>query len=72
MPGFGVTEPPPYDDFRTGLTFADVRQMLWSYDPDPSTWRHKRRHTVLGLWRQIKREMYDEFLRQWENRQCTP
>lgn len=60
--------PIPYDAFRTGLTFATVRAMLWSPGPDPSTWRYKRRHTVLGMWRQIKREMYDEYLRQLEAR----
>jgi hypothetical protein len=51
----------PYDDFRTGLTFREVRRMLWSPSTDSSTWRHKRRGTVLGLWRQIKREMYERY-----------
>lgn len=43
-----------YDDFRTGLTFAEVRQMLWVHSDDPRDWRYKRRRTVLGLWHSIK------------------
>ena len=52
----------PYEEFRTGLTFATVRAMLWSPSDDPSTWRHKRRGTVLGMWRQMKAEMYERYL----------
>lgn len=52
----------PYDEFRTGLTFVEVRQMLWSPSDDPSTWRYKRRGTVLGKWHQIKRELYERYL----------
>lgn len=51
-------EPVSYEAFRTGLTYRDVYWMLWSADPDPSTWRHKGRGSVLGKWRQMKREMY--------------
>jgi hypothetical protein len=58
--------PLDYGDFRTGLTFADVKAMLWSGDPDPSTWRYRRRHTVLGHWRQIKQQLYAEYLERWE------
>lgn len=53
---------PTYEEFRTQLTFAQVRQMLWVQSSDPKDWRYKRRNTVLGLWRQIKREMYAEML----------
>ncbi len=49
-----------YEDFRTGLTYADVFAMLWVWDEDSTKWRHKGRHTVLGLWRQIKRELWAE------------
>ena len=51
-----------YDAFRTGLTYRDVRRMLWSPSTDPTTWRYKRRHTVLGVWRSLKLAMYDEYL----------
>lgn len=68
-----------YDDFRTGLTFAEVFTMIWSNSDDARNWpkgsavpkyrkdqpRKKtagRRHTVLGKWRQIKLEMYEQYL----------
>ena len=50
-----------YRRFRTGLTFRDVRQMLWSYDDDPKTWRHVTRRTVLGKWREIKLKMWSAY-----------
>jgi hypothetical protein len=49
-----------YDRFRTGLTFDEVRQMLWSPSGDPKDWRRVTRHTVLGKWREIKLQMYNE------------
>lgn len=52
-----------YDDFRTGLTFAEVRRMLWVSSPDPSKWRYKRRNTVLGHWRALKLQMWREYER---------
>jgi hypothetical protein len=52
----------PYEEFRTGLTFGQVREMLWSPSSDPKTWRYKRRRTVLGLWHQIKVELYARYL----------
>jgi hypothetical protein len=51
-----------YEDFRTGLTFRDVRQMLWVHSDDPREWKYKRRHTVLGLWRSIKLGLWDRYL----------
>lgn len=52
-----------YEQFRTGLTYRDVYRMLWSSSDDPKTWRYKRRRTVLGMWRQIKQEMWREYQR---------
>lgn len=52
----------PYAKFRTGLSFAQVRAMLWSASDDPATWRQKSRGVVLGLWHQLKREMYERML----------
>jgi hypothetical protein len=49
-----------YDDFKTGFTYSDIFGMLWVADDDPSRWRYKRRHTVLGLWHQIKQSMFRE------------
>jgi hypothetical protein len=51
---------PAYDKFVTGLTYDDVKQMLWSHDSDPKTWRYRRRGTVLGLWHQLKLEMWEQ------------
>lgn len=48
-----------YRSFRTGLTFLEVRQMFWSYSEDPNDWPQVTRHTVLGLWRQLKLEMWE-------------
>jgi len=48
-----------YDDFRTGLTFADVRGMLWVESENSEDWKYKRRHTVLGLWHSIKLAQWD-------------
>lgn len=51
-----------YEQFRTGLTFGEVRSWLWSPSPDPRDWPRVTRHTVLGRWRQHKRELYDRYL----------
>lgn len=51
-----------YKELRTGLTYQDVFEMLWSASDDPSTWRYKRRNTVLGKWYQIKQEMWAEHI----------
>lgn len=51
-----------YEDFRTGLTFADVKAMYWVEDPDSAKWKYKRRYTVLGKWRQIKLSLWDRHL----------
>jgi hypothetical protein len=53
---------PPYEEFRTGLTFGAVRQMLWVHNDDPKTWRYKRRRTVLGFWHQLKQQLYAQLL----------
>lgn len=47
-----------YGDFRTGLTYRDVWIMLWMNDDDPATWQYKRRHTILGRWHAMKKEMW--------------
>jgi hypothetical protein len=54
--------PVPYEAFRTGLTFREVRAMLWSPSDDPRQWRQKRRSSVLGKWREIKLELYDQYV----------
>jgi hypothetical protein len=51
---------PGYDAFRTGLTFAAVKRMLWVHNPDPSTWRYRRRGTVLGFWHSLKLQLWEQ------------
>lgn len=43
-----------YKALRTGYTFATVRREMFTADPDPTTWRHKRRSSVLGFWHELK------------------
>jgi hypothetical protein len=43
-----------YEDHRTGLSFAEVRRMMFVSSDDPKQWRSKRRHSVLGFWRELK------------------
>jgi len=42
-----------YDHFRTGLTFAEVYQLIY-------TRAHKRRHGVLGYWHELKLKQFAE------------
>lgn len=52
----GVT----YADFRTNLTFAEVRRMMWNYSEDPKEgrWRRRSRRYILGFWNELKRSMW--------------
>lgn len=52
-----------YKDFRTGLTFKDVKALFWTLSDDPADWKYCRRHTVLGKWHQIKKEMWELHLK---------
>jgi len=54
-----------YNDFRTGLTFKDVRQILKHESKikyNKGEYMFITRHTVLGRWHQIKKQMYEEYL----------
>ena len=55
-----------YAGFRTGHNFSDVRNLFWSGSDDPTDWVNKRRHTVLGRWREIKQSMWREHLEMCE------
>jgi len=44
-----------YSQFRTGLTYREVYHMIFNR-------KWKRRHGVLGKWREIKPAMYAEYL----------
>ena len=54
--------PLSYTDFRTGLSYGEVYRMIWSR-------RWKRRHGVLGKWREIKQAMYRRYLDEHPSRQ---
>ncbi|MBS3086775.1 hypothetical protein J4422_03680 [Candidatus Pacearchaeota archaeon] len=53
-----------YDDFRTGLTFYGVRQLL-KYEQrrayQNGQYIFVTRRTVLGRWHQMKGEMYKDY-----------
>lgn len=51
-------EPVSYDEFRTGLSYGEVYYLIWSRP-------YKRRHGVLGKWRELKKQMYEEYIRAW-------
>ncbi len=50
-----------YEDLRTGLTFREVRAMLYDQEDRnrPGWWRQKRRNSVLGFWRELKLKLWD-------------
>jgi hypothetical protein len=50
-----------YEECKTGLTFADVRKMMWRASDDPKEWRQKRRRSVLGFWKELKLELWEQF-----------
>lgn len=51
-----------YEDLRTGFSFEDVRDMLWTSDNDSSMWKNKSRGVVLGFWRELKRGIWRDHL----------
>ena len=56
-----------YKRVRTGFSYQDVYKMLWVGNPDSSTWRYKRRNTILGVWHAIKQSIWKEQLLQCEH-----
>lgn len=33
--------------------------MLWDWSDDPAEWKYKRPGTILGMWHQIKKELWE-------------
>lgn len=69
---FGTRENPPipYDRFRTGLTFAAVRELLSREQEaayDAGQYMFVSRSTVLGRMHQLKREQYARYLEAYED-----
>lgn len=60
--------PVPYDEYKTGLTFAGVRELL-KHEQDAAYERGQymfvSRSTVLGRMHQLKREQYQRYLDQY-------
>lgn len=56
-PGCGIT----YGKFRTGMTYRDAYMMAYSRT-------YKRRHTILGVWHQVKQEFWEEHIVRCESR----
>lgn len=58
-------EPIPYEDFRTGLTFAEVRERL-KQEQDAAYQRGEymfvSRSTVLGRMHELKQKQYQRYL----------
>jgi hypothetical protein len=51
---------------KTGETFKSVQDYLWVGSDRPADWRHKRRHSVLGLWHQLKLAQWNYHIEQHE------
>lgn len=52
-----------YKNYRTGLTFKEIRQILKNEAKNKyakGQYMFITRHTVLGRWHQIKKDMYYE------------
>jgi hypothetical protein len=47
-----------YKDFRTGLTFAEVKADMFVESEDSADWVYKRRRCVLRRWNKIKISMW--------------
>jgi hypothetical protein len=47
-----------YNDFRTGLTFAEVKACMHVESEDCVDWVYKRRKGVLRKWKKIKQLMW--------------
>ena len=58
-------KPMSYEEFRTGLSYADVYWYIFSR-------KWKRRNGVLGAWHQIKQEMYREYLEKFDQEEKVP
>ncbi len=53
-----------YKEFRTGMTFADVKAEMYVSSEDSKDWVYKRKRCVLRRWRKIKRELWEYHLKE--------
>jgi hypothetical protein len=47
-----------YRQLNTGMSYRDIWALFVDNHEDTSLWRYKRRHTILGKWHQIKKELW--------------
>lgn len=52
--------PLSYKEFRTGYTYKDVYYFIYNR-------KWKRRRGVLGYWKQLKQEMYEQYLNEFDS-----
>lgn len=50
-----------YRKFRTGYSYREVSDMIFFQDEWHKAHHTRRRHAVLGLWKQLKQEMWDHY-----------
>ena len=62
-----MSGPVSYEEFHTGFDYMDIYNQMWTASEDQADWVHKGRHQVLGRWHQMKRELYEKYLEEWEN-----
>lgn len=63
--GMRSNPPIPYDKYRSGLTFGDVRELLGHEADaayDSGQYMFVSRSTVLGRWREMKLDQYARYV----------
>ena len=60
-----------YRNLRTGYTYGDIYVLFWTNDSNQKEWNHKRRHTILGRWMELKWSQWQQHLEQCEA-ECEP
>lgn len=60
-----------YAEFRTGYTYRDIFEMRWKPADPQSAWLYKRKRSILGMWHQLKKEMWLEHLANCKNLSYT-
>lgn len=53
-PTCGIT----YGEFRTGMSYRGIFELLMDNSDDPSEWHNKTRHTILGKWHELKKQWW--------------
>ena len=51
-----------YADFKTGQTFATIKESMYVASDVPEKWVYKRRSGVLGRWHELKQSLWADHL----------